>query len=305
MRLAMKMLSKLQRLVGEKLSKDKPALAEKPEVADEARMKSASHIFVLQALEAVRKLELDGGTFICASPDFECYFKKKYMPLFEDKSAYINVAFDKQGGISDVCGLLPRLQHEKERGKTEDEKRTLSKMPNCLLSQAIAELSRADESKRSKTGNVVHRGQTASSGYQNSNLVFDPNASDRPLEGGEKEWLDSMHASLIDREYKILLQLLRYSIVADDFRETIEHFLVTRKELEPGSCSAIINAFKYLARDFQFDEQTISVARIGYSLEQAFDLEPKEIFSIIVELFFCLGYEKEIEGYTTGFSESI
>jgi len=301
----MKMLGRLQSLVGKKLSKYQHALAEKQEIAEAIKKKSASRIFVLQALELLKKLELDGGTFICSSPDFECYFKKKYMPLFEDKNAYIKVAFDQTGNISHVCGLLPRLQHEKERDKIEDEKRTLSKMPDCLLSHAIAELSTASENTKSKARNVVHRGQTPSSQQHVSKLVYDPDVSDRSLKEDEKQWLDSMHASLIDREYKILLHLLQYSILASGFRETIEHFLITRKELEPGSCSVIINAFEFLAREFQFNEQTISVAQIGSSLEQTFDLEPKEIFSTIVELFFCLGYEKEIEGYTTGFTESI
>jgi len=112
-----------------------------------------------------------------------------------------------------------------------------------------------------------------------------------------------MHASLIDSEYKILLHLLQHLIIARGFRETIEQFLITRKELELGSCSVVINSFKYLAREFQFDEQTISVAQIGSSLEQMFNLKPRDMFSVIVELFFCLGYEKEIKGYTTGFIE--
>jgi len=290
--------------LGKNSSKGGHAIAEQPESAEATGKNSAPRLFVLQAQEALRKLELDGGTFVCSSPDFECYFKKKYMPLFEDKNAYIKVAFDNAGNISHVCGLLPRLQHEKERNKIEDANRTLSKMPDCLLSHAIAELSAASENTRSRARNVVHRGQTPSSHQQFSKLVFDPNVSDRPLKGEEKEWLDSMHASLIDREYKILLHLLQYSVLASGFRQTIEHFLISRKELQPGSCTVIINAFEFLAREFQFDEQTISVARIGSSLQQKFDLRPKEIFSTIVELFFCLGYEKEIEGYTTGFTES-
>jgi hypothetical protein len=140
---------------------------------------------------------------------------------------------------------------------------------------------------------------------QISNFVFDPYVSDRSLKGVEKEWLDSMHASLIDSDYEILLHLLQHSIIARGFQETIEHFLSTKKELEPGSCSVVINSFKYLAREFQFNELTIPVAQIGSSLEQMFNLKPKEIFSIFVELFFCMGYEKEIKGYTTGFIELI
>ncbi|MDH3218749.1 MAG: hypothetical protein OEO19_04370 [Gammaproteobacteria bacterium] len=320
----MKILSKLQSLAGKKSSKDEHALAEKLEIAEATKKKSISHFFVLQALEVLKKLELDGGTFICSSPDFECYFKKKYMPLFEEKNAYIKVAFDKANNVTHVCGLLPRLQHEKDRNKLDDEKITLSKMPDCLLSHAIGELSLASKNNVSKAGNVVNQGQTASTQQQISkarnvvnqgqtastqqkisNFVFDPYASIRSLKGVEKEWLDSMHASLIGSEYEILLHLLQYSIIARGFQETIEHFLITKKELQPGSRSVVINSFKYLAREFQFNEQTISVAQIGSSLEQMFNLKPKETFSIIVELFFCLGYEKEIKGYTTGFIELI
>ena len=127
----MKILSKLQSLVDKKSSRDEQASAEKPEIAKATKKKPISHYFVLQALEALKKLELDGGTFICASPDFECYFKKKYMPLFEEKKAYIKVAFDKADNVTHVCGLLPRLQHEKDREKIEDEKMTL--LRNYLL----------------------------------------------------------------------------------------------------------------------------------------------------------------------------
>ena len=301
----MEILSKLQSLVGKKSSKDEHALAEKLEIAKATKKKSISRFFVLQALQVLKKLELDGGTFICSSPDFECYFKKKNMPLFEKKNAYIKVAFDKTDNVTHVCGLLPRLQHEKDREKIDDEKITLSKMPNCLLSHAIAELSLASKNNISNARNDVYQGQTASTQQQISNFVFARHVSVHSLKGVEKEWLDSMHASLIDSEYEILLHLLQHSIMTRDFQETIEHFLITKKELEPGSCSVVINSFKYLAREFQFNEQTISVAQVGSSLEQMFNLKPKEIFSIIVELFFCLGYEKEIKGYTTGFIELI
>lgn len=301
----MKILSKLQSLVGKKSSKDEHALAEKLEIAKATKKKSISHFFVLQALEVLKKLELDGGIFICSSPDFECYFKKKYMPLFEKKNAYIKVAFDKADNVTHVCGLLPRLQHEKDRKNIDDENITLSKMPNCLLSHAIAELSLASKNNISVARYGVYQGQTAPMQQQISNFVFDPYVSVRSLKGVEKEWLDSMHASLIDSDYEILLHLLQHSIIARGFQETIEHFLSTKKELEPGSCSVVINAFKYLAREFQFNQQTIPVAQIGSSLEQMFNLKPKEIFSIFVELFFCMGYEKEIKGYTTGFIELI
>jgi len=302
--MVMEILSKLQSLVGKKSSKNDDALAEKLEIAEATKKKSSSRFFALQALEVLKKLELDGGTFICSSPDFECYFKKKYMPLFDEKNAYIKVAFDKADNVTHVCGLLPRLQHEKDREKIEDEKRTLSKMPNCLLSKAIAELSVASKNKIAKVGDGVYGGQTASTQQQGSNFVLAPHVSVHSLKGVEKEWLDSMHASLVDSEYKILLHLLQHSIIARNFRETIERFLMTKKELEPGSYSVVINSFEYLAREFQFNEQTISVAQIGSSLEKMFNLKPKEIFSVIVELFFCLGYEKEIKGYTTGFIES-
>ncbi|KPJ88925.1 MAG: hypothetical protein AMJ53_16225 [Gammaproteobacteria bacterium SG8_11] len=301
----MEILSKLQSLMGKKSSRDDDVLAEKLENARATKEKSGSRFFALQALEVLKKLELDGGTFICASPDFECYFKKKYMPLFDEKNAYIKVAFDKADNVTHVCGLLPRLQHEKDRGKSEDENRTLSKMPNCLLSRAIAELSVASKNNLSKAGHGVYGGQTASTQQQNSNFVLAPHVSVHSLKGVEQEWLDSMHTSLVDSEYQILLHLLQHSIIARNFKETIEHFLMTRKELEPGRYSVVINSFKYLAREFQFSEQTISVAQIGSSLEQMFNLKPREIFSVIVELFFCLGYEKEIKGYTTGFIESI
>jgi hypothetical protein len=227
------------------------------------------------------------------------------MPLFEKKNAYIEVAFDKADNVTHVCGLLPRLQHEKDRKKIDDENITLSKMPNCLLSHAIAELSLASKNNISVARYGVYQGQTAPMQQQISNFVFYPYVSVRSLKGVEKEWLDSMHASLIDSDYEILLHLLQHSIIARGFQETIEHFLSTKKELEPGSCSVVINSFKYLAREFQFNEQTISVAQIGSSLEQMFNLKPKEIFSIFVELFFCMGYEKEIKGYTTGFIELI
>ncbi len=301
----MKILSKLQSLVSKKSSKDEDALAEKLEIAKAKKKKSISHFFVLQALEVLKKLELDGGIFICSSPDFECYFKKKYMPLFENKNAYIKVAFDKADNVTHVCGLLPRLQHEKDSKKIDDENITLSKMPNCLLSHAIAELSLASKNNISVARSGVYRGQTAPMQQRISNFVFDPYVSDRSLKGVEKEWLDSMHASLIDSDYEILLHLLQHSIIARGFQETIEHFLSTKKELEPGSCSVVINSFKYLAREFQFNELTIPVAQIGSSLEKMFNLKPKEIFSIFVELFFCMGYEKEIKGYTTGFIELI
>ncbi len=301
----MKITSKLQSLLGKKSSKDEHALAEKLEIAKATKKKTISDYFVLQALEVLKKLEFDGGIFICSSPDFECYFKKKYMPLFEKKNAYIKVAFDKADNVTHVCGLLPRLQHEKDREKIDDENITLSKMPNCLLSHAIAELSLASKNNISVARNGVYQGQTAPMQQQISNFVLDPYVSDGSLKGVEKEWLDSMHASLIDSDYEILLHLLQHSIIARGFQETIEHFLSTKKELEPGSCSVVINSFKYLAREFQFNEQTISVAQIGSSLEQMFNLKPKEIFSIFVELFFCMGYEKEIKGYTTGFIELI
>lgn len=301
----MKILSKLQSLVGKKSSKDEHALAEKLEIAKATKKKTISHFFVLQALEVLKKLEFDGGIFICSSPDFECYFKKEYMPLFEKKNAYIKVAFDKADNVTHVCGLLPRLQHEKDHKKIDEENITLSKMPNCLLSHAIAELSLAPKNNISVARNGVYQGQTARMQQKISNFVFDPYVSDRSLKGVEKEWLDSMHASLIDSDYEILLHLLQHSIIARGFQETIEHFLSTKKELEPGSRSVVINSFKYLAREFQFNELTIPVAQIGSSLEQMFNLKPKEIFSIFVELFFCMGYEKEIKGYTTGFIELI
>ncbi len=301
----MKILGKLQSLVGKKSSKDEHTLAEKLEIAKATKKKAISHFFVLQALEVLKKLEFDGGIFICSSPDFECYFKKKYMPLFEKKNAYIKVAFDKADNVTHVCGLLPRLQHEKDREKIDDENITLSKMPNCLLSHAIAELSLASKNNISVARNGVYQGQTAPMQQQISNFVLNPYVSVGSLKGVEKEWLDSMHASLINSDYEILLHLLQHSIIARSFQETIEHFLSTKQELEPGSCSVVINSFKYLAREFQFNEQTIPVAQIGSSLEQMFNLKPKEIFSIFVELFFCMGYEKEIKGYTTGFIELI
>jgi hypothetical protein len=178
-------------------------------------------------------------------------------------------------------------------------------MPNCLLSDAIAELSLASKNNISVARNGVYQGQTAPMQQQISNFVLDPYVSVPSLKGVEKEWLDSMHTSLVDSDYEILLHLFQHSIIARGFQETIEHFLSTKKELSPGSCSVVINSFKYLAREFQFNEQTISVAQIGSSLEQMLNLKPKEIFSIFVELFFCMGYEKEIKGYTTGFIESI
>lgn len=316
----MEILSKLQSFVGKKISKDEQASAEEPEINKATQKSKKPHFFVMQALEAVKKLELDGGTFICSSPDFDCYFKKTYMPLFEEKNAYIKVAFDKAENISHVCGLLPRLKQEKEQEKTEDEKMTLAKMPDCLLSQAIEQVSRAPITSR--PGNVVNQGRTeyvkqqsakadnamyqrltTSAGKNSSNILFEPSISGGSLKGIEKEWLNSMHASLVDSEYKSLLHLLQHLIIVRGFREKIEHFLNTKKELQPGSCSAIINAFKYLAREAQFNEQTISVAQIGSRLEQRFYLKPKENFSTIVELFFCLGYAKEIKGYTTGFIE--
>ena len=336
-------LSKLHSLVGKKSSKDEHALAEKLEIAKATKKKTISDFFVLQALEVLKKLEFDGGIFICSSPDFECYFKKEYMPLFEKKNAYIKVAFDKADNVTHVCGVLPRLQHEKDLKKIGDENITLSKMPNCLLSQAIAQLSLAPKNnssvanngvyqgqsaptqkqfskaengvyqgqsapmrqQTSKAGNGVYQGQTAPTQQQISNFVSDPYVSERSLKGIEKEWLNSMHVSLIDSDYEILLHLLQHSIIARGFREKIEHFLSTKKELEPGSSSVVINSFKYLAREFQSNELTISVAQIGSSLEQVFNLKPKEIFSILVELFFCMGYEKKIKGYTTGFIELI
>lgn len=338
----MKLFSNLQSLVGKKSSEDDPPPSEKPEVAEATKQKPKSHYFVLQALQGLKKLQLDGGTLVCSSPDFECYFKKKYMPLFEEKDAYIKIAFDEADNVTHVCGLLPRLQNEKDRNKIQDEQITLSKMPKCLLSQAIAELSVEPNNRMSKARNVVDQGQTrstqqqiskagnvANQGYtasrpeetskagnfinqgratsrqqQASNLVFDRIFSARSLTGGEKEWLNSMQANLVDSEYEILLHLLQHSVRAHSFRETIEHFLNTMKELEPGSCNKVITSFRYLASDFQFSEQTISVAQIGSSLDRVFNLKPKDIFSIIVELFFCLGYEKEIKGYTTGFIES-
>ena len=327
--------------MGKTSSKDEDALEEQ-ELAETTRIKSKSHYFVLQTLETLKKLELDGGTFICASPDYECYFKKRYMPLFEDKDGYVKVAFDKADNVTHVCGLLPRLQHEKEREKTKEENLTLSKVPNCLLSRAIAERAPAPRNHTSgarnvahqgetsstqqqaaKAGYVVHRGQAATaqpnksnpgnvvhhqgraaSGQQpHSNIVYDPNAASRSLKGLEKQWLDSMQASLVDGEYQILLDLLQHSIVTHGFREKIERFLSTKKELQPGNSSVVIDSFKYLAREFELKEQVITVAQVGTSLEQRFRLNPKEIFSTIVELFFCLGYEKEIKGYTTGFLE--
>jgi len=301
----MKILSKLQSLVGKKSSTDEHALAEKLEIAKATKKKAISNFFVMQTLEVLKKLELDGGVFICSSPDFKCYFKKKYMPLFEEKNAYIKVAFDKADNVTHVCGVLARLQNERDLKKVGDENITLSKMPNCLLSQAIAELSLAPKNNISVARNGVYQSQTTPMQQQISNFVYDPYVSDHSLKGVEKEWLDSMHASLIDSDYKILLHLHQHSIIARGFQETIEHFLSTKKELKPGSCSVVINSFKYLAREFQFNEQTISVAQIGSSLEQMFNLKPKEIFSIFVELFFCMGYEKEIKGYTTGFIELI
>jgi hypothetical protein len=295
------MLSKLQSLVDKKLSKGEHALDEELKIAEDAKRKSKAHFFVLQALEALKTLELEGGKFICSSPDFECYFKKKYMPLFEEKNAYVKVAFDKADNVTHVCGLLPRLQHEKKSNKTKDENLTLSKMPNCLLSHAIAELSLAPQNNLSKAGNAVYQGQTASMQQQGSNFILAPYSSGRSLQGPEKEWLDSMQASLIDNEYGILLHLLQHSIIAHGFQEAIEYFLSTKQELEPGSCSVVIDSFKYLAREFPLDEQIISVAQIGSSLKKRLDLKPNEIFSVIVELFFCLGYDKEIKGYTTGF----
>ena len=320
----MKILSKLHSLAGKKSSKDEHALAEKLEIAKATKKKTISDFFVLQALEVLKKLEFDGGIFICSSPDFECYFKKEYMPLFEKKNAYIKVAFDKADNVTHVCGVLPRLQHEKDLKKIGDENITLSKMPNCLLSQAIAQLSLAPKNnssvanngvyqgqsapmrqQTSKAGNGVYQGQTAPTQQQISNFVSDPYVSERSLKGIEKEWLNSMHVSLIDSDYQILLHLLQHSIIAHGFQEKIEHFLSTKKELKPGSSSVVINSFKYLAREFQSNELTISVAQIGASLEQVFNLKPKEIFSILVELFFCMGYEKKIKGYTTGFIELI
>lgn len=356
----MKIFSKLQNLVGQKSSDDEHALAEELEIAKARKKKSISNFFVSQALEELKNLEFYGGTFICSSPDFECYFKKRYMSLFEENDAYIKVAFDKSDNVTHVCGLLPRLQHEKDREKIEDEKITLAKMPDCLLSQAIKKLSAAPkhnmsrprkvvdqgpaasaqqrtskagsvvnqgqttsrqqqtlkagnvvyqgrtapaQQQDSKAGKVVYQGRTASTQHQDSNFVFDPYIQAHSLKGVEKEWLDAMHTSLVDGEYEVLLHLLQHSIIARGFKEKIEHFLITKIELETGSCGVVINAFKFLAREFQFREQTISVAKIGSSLEQAFNLKPKEIFSIIVELFFCLGYEKKIKGYTTGFTE--
>ena len=337
----MKITSKLRSLLGIKSSKDEHASAEKLEIAKTKKKKLKSHYFVLQTLEVLKKLELDGGIFICSSPDFKCYFKKEYMSLFEGKNAYIKVAFDKADNVTHVCGLMPRLQHEKDRKTIKDENITLSRMPDCLLSHAIAQLSLAPNSnitkagndmnqshttpmrektskaaidmhqsqtapmrqQTSKAGNYMYKGQTASMRHQTSNLVFDPYVSDRSLKQVEKEWLNSMRTSLIGRDYEILLHLLQHSIIVHGFQETIEHFLSTKKELEPGSCSLVINSFKYLAREFLFNELTISVAQIGSRLEQMFNLKPKEIFSVLVELFFCMGYEKEIKGYTTGFIE--
>ena len=338
----MKILSKLQGLVDKKSSKDKQASAEKPEIDKTTREKPKSHYFILQALETLERLKLEGGTFICSSPDFECYFKKQYMTLFEGKKTYINVAFDNANNVTHVCGLLARLQNEKDREKIADEGLTLSKMPDCLLSHAIKELSRAPQYNRSRASNIadpgptastqqrtsksssavnlgqiefnqrqiskaknfVNQGQAASTRQQRSNIVFDQNISLDSLKAVEKEWLNSMQASLIDSEYEVLLHLLQHSIVAYGFQQKIEHFLKTRKELEPGSSSIVVSSFEYLAREFQFDGQTISVAKIGTSLQQRFHLKCREIFSIIVELFFCLGYEKKIKGYTTGFIES-
>ena len=337
----MKLIKRVQSLVGKKSSKDEQAPTGKTKVTGTPQKKPNSHYFVLQTLEALKNLEHGGGTFICSSPDFKCYFKKKYMPLFEQKNVYIKVAFDRANNVTDVCGLLPRIQHEQDRGKIEDEKITLSKMPDCLLAQAIAEVSRAPASNISGTRNFAHQGGTASTqrqtdkaenvshrgqaestrqqksktrdtayhGHevpmrqQRSNVVADPNFSIGSLKGAEKDWLNSMKDSLIDIEFQTLLHLLQHTIISRGFHQRIEHFLNTRQELEPGKCSTVIRSFEYLAREFQFSEHTLSVARIGSSLQRRFDLKPKEIFSTIVELFFCLGYDKEIKGYTTGFIE--
>jgi len=301
----MKMLNRLQGLVGKKSSGDEDAPAAKPMVAEAAEKKKDSRLFVLRALQEVNKLEREGGTFVCASPDFECYFKKAYMPLFEEKNAYIHIAFDEADNVTHVCGLLPRVQHEKDRNKTEDEQITLAKMPDCLLSQAIAEVSRSASVEASRAGGVMFHGHMGSAQQHDSNFVFDPLSAENSLDDAEKEWLETMHVSLVDGEYKILMHLMQYLIVTRGFRETIENFLATRQELQPGSRSKVIESFRYLARAFQVDEQTITVARIGSSLEQALNLTPKATFSVIVELFFCLGYDKEIKGYTTGFIEAV
>jgi len=119
----------------------------------------------------------------------------------------------------------------------------------------------------------------------------------------EQEWLDTMLGSLENDDSDNLKKLLNYSIRAKNFKETLEIFLRTKKELKLGCCGSIIESFKLLARELPIHEDRLSIAYIGAYLEQRLGLEKKELFRVIVELFFCMGYDKEIAGYITGFTD--
>ncbi len=231
----------------------------------------------------------------CADPEFNCEYRRDYMPLFEKDEAYIKVAFDDKRKVTHVCGLLPKFQRE-QRKKGKIEQKNFPTMPDCQVSQAITDVLKPGDRIASLSAQ-----KTTTKIISQSMLV--PDDGYHGLLKSEQEWLNTTLYTLHNSDCDILEHLLKYSIKTKNFKETLEIFLSTKKELQPGSCSSIIESFKSLAREFPVHGDKLSVAHIGLYLEQTQNIEKNELFRVILELFFCMGYDKDVMGYATGFTD--
>ncbi len=245
-----------------------------------------------QVIKRLSEIIEEHQQYPCVNNQLGCQFKRSYMPLFEKDNMYIHIAFNKQGGVANVCGLVAKLEHA--RKKDEMESTLTSNLPDCKVSEAIADVFML---RYNKQCHIIKKDPEQIA--IDSMLVLNTEKSD--LKKNEREWLKLMATNMNKEEFDILEKLLIYTIRRDNFKETLDVFLRTKKELIGGSCQSVVLAFNSLINDFPLGDEDISIANIGEYLQHTHNLDNGELIRTLIELFFCMGYEKEINGYATGF----
>jgi len=291
----MNILSKWNKLFKKQPLEDEQTLTELLKDSDPKKKQLPISPLIKQVIDKTKETVDGPQVYPCADPEFNCEYRRDYMPLFEKDEVYIKVAFDDERKVTHVCGLLSRFQRE-QRKKGKVEQNNFPSMQDCQVSQAIIEVLNPGERIAS-----IAAGKITKEINFPSMLVLDDGY--HGLLKSEQEWLNTTLYTLRNNECDILDRLLKYSIRAKNFKETLEIFLSTKKELQPGSCNSVIESFKSLAREFPIEGEKLSVAHIGLYLEQTQNIEKDELFRVILELFFCMGYDKYVMGYATGFTD--
>ncbi|MBV1905009.1 MAG: hypothetical protein KUG75_02950 [Pseudomonadales bacterium] len=268
------------------------------EIMQDAPEKTAAvpGLLVQQVVSTLSELVDETTVYPCAAPDFKCEYLRDYMPFFEKDDAHIKIAFDEKRVPTQVCGQLARIHKVCGSGEPSQSNAMVASMPKCQVSQSISEVMMLGLKKNFHAIKKTNHHMDA-----NSMLLFEDGFQN--LREREQEWLDMMLASLSKEAADNLVHLMKYSIKSEGFTKKLENFLSTKKVLQEGSCTEVTIAFKNLATEFPIESDKIIIPSIGLFIAQSQDIDCEALFRVLVELFFCMGYDKEIVGYTTGFTD--